>query len=65
MCLRLENSLQEATNGDRDVGKNLIYIRIMGYHLIHHVPTDQGLKTVVYEISSTISDSALLLEDVF
>ena len=61
ICLRLEKSLQDAANKgeDREVGKKLIYIRIMGY-LIHHVPTDRGLKTVVLEISSSENDSDLL-----
>jgi hypothetical protein len=59
ICLRLEKSLQETANGGQDVGKNLIYIRILGY-LEHYVPTDRGLKTVVYEITSSANDSALL-----
>ncbi|KXN81616.1 hypothetical protein AN958_04110 [Leucoagaricus sp. SymC.cos] len=60
ICLRLEKSLQLAANKGDDVGNNLIFIRILGY-LIHYAPTDQGLKTVVEEISSCIDDSALLL----
>jgi hypothetical protein len=59
ICLRLEKSLQKTADGGQDVGKKLIYIRILGY-LVHHVPTDRGLKTVVYKITSSTNDSALL-----
>jgi hypothetical protein len=59
ICLRLEKSLQEDADEGRDVGINMVYIRILGY-LIHHVHTDQGLKTVVYEIVSAKDNSALL-----
>lgn len=59
ICLRLEKSLQEAANEGQDIGKSLFYIRIMGI-LVHHVPTDRGLETVIYEISSSADDSALL-----
>jgi len=58
ICLRLEKSLQAIDQGE-DVGQNMINIRILGY-LIHFVPTDQGLRTVVQEISSCKDDSALL-----
>jgi hypothetical protein len=59
ICLRLEASLQQAViNGD-NVGNDIIYIRILGY-LIHYVSTDQGLKTVVLEIISAMTDRALL-----
>lgn len=61
MCLRLEKSLQEAANDGQNVEKELIYIRVLGF-LLHHVPTDFGLKTIVYEISSTAGDSILLLQ---
>lgn len=59
ICLRLEKSLQQAADKGEDVGKSMINIRILGY-LIHFVPTDQGLKTVVEEISSCKDDFALL-----
>jgi len=59
ICLKLERSFQEATDGRQDVKKNIVYIRILGY-LIHHVPTDRGLRTVVHEIVSCADDSALL-----
>jgi hypothetical protein len=59
ICLRLEKSLQQATDKGEDVGKSMINIRILGY-LIHFVPTDQGLKTVVDEITSCKDDFALL-----
>jgi hypothetical protein len=59
ICLRLEKSLQSDRYEGKDVGRNLIYIRILGF-LIHHVPTDRALKTVVYEISSCADNSALL-----
>ena len=59
ICLRLERSLQLAVvNGD-NVGNDIIYIRILGY-LIHYLPTDQGLKTVVFEVVSAMTDRALL-----
>ena len=61
MCLRLEKSLQEAANEGQNVGKDLIYIRILGF-LFHHVPTDEGLKTIINEVCSTAGNSALLLQ---
>ncbi|KXN80608.1 hypothetical protein AN958_09646 [Leucoagaricus sp. SymC.cos] len=60
ICLRLEKSLQLAANKGDNVGNNLIFIRILGY-LIHYVPTDRGLKTVIQEIVSCVDESALLL----
>lgn len=60
MCLRLEKSLEKATIEGRNVEKDLIYVRILGF-LVHHVPTDEGLKTVVVEISSTGGDFDPLL----
>ena len=59
ICLRLELSLQIAIDKGEGVGQDMIFIRILGY-LIHFVPTDQGLKAVVQEISSC-NDSAALL----
>jgi hypothetical protein len=59
ICLRLEKSLQEDVNEGKDIGRNMVYVRIMGY-LIHHVPTDRGLKTVFDEIISSKTNSALL-----
>jgi len=59
ICLRLEKSLQLAVDKGDDVGWKQIYIRILGY-LIHYVPTEQGLKHIVKEISSCADDSALL-----
>ena len=61
MCLGLEKSLQEAANEGQNVGKDLIYIRILGF-LFHHVPTDEGLKTIINEVCSTACNSALLLQ---
>ena len=58
--LRLEKSLQKAIDKGEDVGQNVIYIRILG-HLIHFVPTAQGLKTVIYGIGSCNEESASLL----
>src|SRR5271155_4734769 len=57
ICLGVQRSLQEAVDGGKDVGNNMIYIRILGY-LIHYVPTT-GLKTVVYEIVSCPGNDAL------
>ena len=60
-CLILENTLQLAVDKGEDVSlrNKLVYIRILGY-LIHYVPTDQGLKNTVKEISSCTDDSTLL-----
>lgn len=58
-CLRLEQSLQSTVDKGGNAGHDLVYIRILGY-LIHLVPGEQGLKTVVQEISSCDGDSALL-----
>ncbi len=41
------------------IGDDLVYIRILGY-LIHLVPGDRGLKTVVEEIGSCNGEPALL-----
>ena len=57
ICLRLERSLQLAVVNGNNVGNDIIYIRILGY-LIHYVPTDQGLKTVVVEVVSAMTDRA-------
>ena len=59
ICLGMERSLQEDIDKGNDVGRNQIYIRILGY-LIHHVPTDRGLGHVVTEITSAMRDSDLL-----
>ncbi|KAF8905958.1 hypothetical protein CPB84DRAFT_1813942 [Gymnopilus junonius] len=59
ICLTLEKALQRAIDKGEDVGRKMIYIRILGY-LVHYVSTDRGLKTVIEEISSSISDTALL-----
>jgi len=59
ICLRLEKSLQKAIDKGEDVGQDIINIRILGY-LVHFVPTDRGLKTVVQEISSCKDEFALL-----
>jgi len=59
ICLRVEMSLQQAVNNDENIGKDMIYIRILGY-LLHFVPTDLGLKVVFNEIVSAKSDRALL-----
>lgn len=65
ICLTLEAKLKESLQAAVEaslakvIGTHLVYIRILGY-LIHYVPTDQGLKTVVEEIISCREDSALL-----
>jgi len=58
ICQRLERSLCQIGQGE-EVGNKLIYIRILGY-LVHNVPGDRALKTVIDEISSCCGDSALL-----
>ncbi|KIM35839.1 hypothetical protein M413DRAFT_32196 [Hebeloma cylindrosporum] len=59
ICLRIENTLQVAVDKGEGVGKNVIYIRILGY-LLHHAPSDQGVQHVVNEIVSAEGDFALL-----
>ena len=59
MCLRLEKALQSRMDNGEKIGNKLVYIRILGY-LIHLVPGDRGLKTVVEEISSCHGEPALL-----
>ena len=59
ICLKLEKFLQEAADGGQDVWRNIVYIRILGY-LIHHVPTDRELRTILQEIVSCKDDTALL-----
>ncbi|KAG5635286.1 hypothetical protein H0H81_011824 [Sphagnurus paluster] len=58
-CLRIEKSLQQAIDNGEKVGNGMIYVRILGY-LIHHVVTDEGMKAVVYEITSCVTDRDLL-----
>ncbi len=59
VCLEQERSLQSTTEKGGHIGNDLVYIRILGY-LLHLVPGEQGLKTVVEEINSCIEDSALI-----
>jgi hypothetical protein len=59
ICLILENTLQLAVDKGEDVGKKLIYIRILGY-LMQHSPTDQGVANVIKEIISAGDNSDLL-----
>ena len=58
-CLGLEKAIQEKIDGNEDVGRDMIYCRIMGY-LIHHAPNDQALRNIVYQIGSCENDEALL-----
>ena len=58
ICLRLEATIQE-NNSKKDMARDQIFCRILGY-LLHHIPTDQALKTVVYEVVSAKDDEALL-----
>ncbi|KIM47226.1 hypothetical protein M413DRAFT_64063 [Hebeloma cylindrosporum] len=48
-----------AIDKGEEVGNNLIYIRILGY-LLHHMPTDRGLRNLIEEINSCAEDSAIL-----
>ncbi|PPQ80405.1 hypothetical protein CVT25_001718 [Psilocybe cyanescens] len=59
MCLKLEDSLQIAVNNGDDIGRNLIYIWILGY-LIHHVPTETGLDNITQEINPCHDNSTIL-----
>ncbi|KAF5354223.1 hypothetical protein D9756_007008 [Leucocoprinus leucothites] len=61
-CLRVENDLtRRAEKNGQDVMKQLIYIRILGF-LLHHSPSQQGLKTVEVEINSCAGEDARLLQ---
>lgn len=59
ICLRVQGSLQQAVDNGKNVGNDIIYIRILGY-LLHFVPTNVGLKVVVTEIFVAKSDRDLL-----
>jgi len=67
ICRRLESSLMiiydkldfKKTAEREVVRMQLVYIRILGY-MIHYTPTDRGMKAVVEEISSSMTDDALL-----
>ncbi|PPQ90223.1 hypothetical protein CVT25_001764 [Psilocybe cyanescens] len=59
ICLKLEDSLQLAVNDGNDIGRNLIYIHILGY-LIHHVPTEIGLGNISQEINLCYNNSTIL-----
>ena len=60
MCLKLEQITQDKIDTNAIVGpRDMIYCRILGY-LIHYAPTDQALKTVMYDIVSRTSEQALL-----
>ncbi|KAF8805443.1 hypothetical protein BYT27DRAFT_7169584 [Phlegmacium glaucopus] len=56
---KVPKRLRHLAQVGEDVGQDMINIRILGY-LIHFVPTDRGLKTVVQEIGSCEGESALL-----
>jgi len=58
-CLGIENSLQHAANSGKSIGKDLIYVRIVGY-LIYFVPSEEGRENIVSEINSCQGDSELI-----
>ncbi|TDL19325.1 hypothetical protein BD410DRAFT_792367 [Rickenella mellea] len=59
VCLKLEASLQVDTDNGKDVGRGMIYCRILGY-LLHYVPGELGLRHLVSEIVSCDGDTSLL-----
>ena len=58
-CVSLQEKIQEEIDSGEDATKNMIYCRVLGY-LFHHPPTDQAIKTLVYEVVSAKEDEALL-----
>ncbi|TDL22066.1 hypothetical protein BD410DRAFT_789150 [Rickenella mellea] len=60
ICLNLEASLQADEDNGRNVSRQMIYCRILGY-LIHYVPSDHGLENLLEEISSCNGDHPRLL----
>ena len=59
ICLRLQNEIQKEDDSGKDVKNKMVYCRIVGF-LFHHPPTEQAMKTVVYEVFSAKSDESLL-----
>ncbi|KDR83077.1 hypothetical protein GALMADRAFT_221057 [Galerina marginata CBS 339.88] len=58
ICLEREVSLQLAVDNGDNIGKDLIYIRILGY-LIIYVPTPTALHTIVVEVVSARENRAI------
>ncbi|KIJ47305.1 hypothetical protein M422DRAFT_164180, partial [Sphaerobolus stellatus SS14] len=61
ICLNLERGIQKEIDATRDVGRSMIYCRILGY-LIHYAPSDEASKAVVQEIISCNEERVSLLE---
>ena len=58
-CVRLQEKIQKENVSGKDVAKNMVCCRILGY-LFHHPPTDQAIETIVHEVVSAEDDEALL-----
>jgi hypothetical protein len=62
-CLMAERALQGVDKGVSDLGKKLIYIRILGY-LIHHLPRVEGVLNLKQEIVSAHQVGGTALFDI-
>jgi len=58
-CLNLEEAVQRRMDAKQDVGRSMIYCRILGYLLIHP-PNDQARARVRREILSVKTDQTML-----
>ena len=58
-CVRLQEKIQEEIDSGKDVTKNMVCCRVLGY-LFHHPPTDQAIETIIHEVVSAEDDEALL-----
>jgi len=58
-CLGLEKVVQSRIDAKQDVGRSMIYCRILGYLLIH-APNDQARAKVRRDIVSATTDQAML-----
>ena len=59
ICLQLQSALQRAINIGKNIGNDMIYIRILGY-LIHYPATDEQLRMVSRQIISANDNISLL-----
>ncbi|KIJ27250.1 hypothetical protein M422DRAFT_37885 [Sphaerobolus stellatus SS14] len=61
MCLKLEKDLQDEIDAGHDVGRSMIYCRILGYLLLH-APSDKAFSVVRREIDACEEKSDRLLQ---
>ncbi|KIJ23301.1 hypothetical protein M422DRAFT_196102, partial [Sphaerobolus stellatus SS14] len=61
MCLKLEKALQDEIDAGHDVGRSMIYCRILGYLLLH-APSDKAFSVVRREIDACEEKSDRLLQ---